>query len=152
MASTQNGQTGDLPTEILQALSQKSPILSTETFPSIKSTDLKGALDRLGSRSMITYETIDREEAVLEPEAQEIAANGSHEARVWEELQGKMEGLTIAELEAAVGDGNVVRVGQGKAFKSKWITKGNGGRFVALVSRILKQAGWMAANGHRRHR
>jgi phenylalanyl-tRNA synthetase alpha chain len=134
MASTQNGQTGDLPTEILQALSQKSPILSTETFPSIKSTDLKGALDRLGSRSMITYETIDREEAVLEPEALEIAANGSHEARVWEELQGKMEGLTIAELEAAVGDKNVVKVGQGKAFKSKWITKGNGGRLVALVS------------------
>jgi phenylalanyl-tRNA synthetase alpha chain len=134
MANVQNGQQGDLPSKILQALSQKEPILSTEIFPSTKSTDLKGALDRLASRSMITYETIDREEAVLEAEAIEIGANGSPEARVWEELRKAVEGLTISELDAAVGDKNVVKVGQGKAFKSKWIAKGKEGRLIAVVS------------------
>ena len=127
-------QNGDLPSGILQALSQKDPILSAEAFPSVKSADVKAALDRLGSRSMLTYDTIDREEAILEPEAVEIAANGSHEARVFEALRKAMDGLTIPELEAAVGDKNVVKVGQGKAFKSKWISKGKEGKLVASVS------------------
>jgi phenylalanyl-tRNA synthetase alpha chain len=134
MASTQNDYQDDLPSEILRALSENDPILSSEVFPSIKSTDVKSALDRLGSRSMITYDTIDREEAILEPEALEIAANGSHEARVFEALRQAMDGLTVAELEAAVGDRNVAKVGQGKAFKSKWISKGKDGRLVASVS------------------
>ncbi|EHL03361.1 putative Phenylalanyl-tRNA synthetase alpha chain [Glarea lozoyensis 74030] len=42
-----------------------------------------------------------------------------------------MDGLTVSELEAAVGDKNVVKVGQGKAFKSKWIAKGKEGRLIA---------------------
>jgi phenylalanyl-tRNA synthetase alpha chain len=134
MMSTQNGHQGDLTSEILQALSQNDPILSSEAFPSQKSADVKSALDRLGSRSMITYETNDREESVLEPEGQEIAANGSHEARVFEALRQAVEGLTIPQLEAAVGDKSVVKVGQGKAFKSKWISKGKEGRLVASVS------------------
>lgn len=138
MASTQNDYQGDLPSEILRVLSEKDPILSSEAFPSIKSSDVKSALDRLGSRSMITYDTIDREEAILEPEALEIAANGSHEARVFEALRQAMDGLTVAELEAAVGDKNVAKVGQGKAFKSKWISKGKDGRLVASVSYSTK--------------
>jgi phenylalanyl-tRNA synthetase alpha chain len=133
MATPSNGPQGDLPSEILQILSQKEPVLSSEAFPSQKSDAVKGALDRLASRSMVVYDTIDREEAVLEPEAVEIEANGSHEARVFEALQKSMDGLTIAELEAAVGDKNVVKVGQGKAFKSKWIAKGKDGRLVASV-------------------
>lgn len=123
-----------MPSEVLQALSEKEPLLSSEAFPSHKSADVKSALDRLASRSMVTYETIDREEAILEPEAVEIEANGSHEARVFEAVRKAVAGLTISELEAAVGDKNVVKVGQGKAFKSKWITKGDGGRLVASVS------------------
>lgn len=135
MANTQTGPQADLPIEILQALSQNSPILSSEAFPSYKSTEVKGALDRLASRSMVTYDTIEREEPLLEPEAVGIAANGSHEARVFEALRKALEGLTVSELEAAVGDKNVVKVGQGKAFKSKWIAKGKEGRLVASVSR-----------------
>ncbi|KAF7877547.1 hypothetical protein EAF04_001222 [Stromatinia cepivora] len=126
----------DLPSEILQALSQNDNILSSEAFPLQKSTDIKGALDRLGSRSMISYETIDREEVILEAEAEEIASNGSHEARVFEALQKAMDGLTVSELEAAVGDKNVVKVGQGKAFKSKWIAKGKDGKLVASTDSI----------------
>ncbi len=136
MAGGQATLQGDLPSEILQALSKNEPLLSSDAFPTQKSADVKSALDRLSSRSMVTYDTIDREEAVLEPEAVEIEANGSHEARVFEALRTAVEGLTVSELEAAVGDRNVVKVGQGKAFKSKWITKGEGGRLVASVSRI----------------
>ena len=47
---------------------------------------------------MVTYEAIDKEEAILTPEAEGIAANGSHEAKVFEAVHNAMEGLRIAEL------------------------------------------------------
>ena len=89
----------ELTSEVLDALSQsEGPILSADAFPSIPSTTLKSALDRLGSREMVAYKKIDREEALLTPEAEGIAANGSHEARVFEAVLKAVEGLKIADL------------------------------------------------------
>lgn len=88
-----------LTSQVLDALSEsEGPILSADAFPTIPSTTLKSALDRLGSREMVVYEKIDREEALLTPEAEGIAANGSHEARVFEAVQKALEGLKIADL------------------------------------------------------
>lgn len=131
MASAQSGQ-GDLPSEILQILSNTEPILSVEAFPSLKSNEVKAALDRLASRSMITYETIEREEIVLEPEGEGIVENGSHEARVFEILSTQMDGLTLVDLEKSMSK-EEVKLGQMRAFKAKWIGKGQGGRFIATV-------------------
>jgi phenylalanyl-tRNA synthetase alpha chain len=85
---------------------------------------------------MVTYETIDREEAILEPEAEQIAEHGSHEARVFEALRNAVEGLSIQDLEKAIGDKTVTKVGQGKAFKEKWIKKSSDGKLVATVRGI----------------
>lgn len=134
MAASSAAPTGDLTSQILQTLANQSPILTSEAFPAVASQDVKAALDRLGSRSMITYETIEREEAVLEPEAEQIAAQGSHEARVFEALRKAMDGLTVQELEQAIGDRNVTKLGQGKAFREKWIGKNKDGKLVATVS------------------
>lgn len=133
MAALQGGQHGDLTSDILQALERHDSFLSNETFPALKFTDVKSALDRLASRYMIAYETIDREEAVLEAEGQDFIANGSHEVRVFEALRKSVEGLTMGELEKVVGDKNIVKVGYSRAFKSRWIAKGNEGRFVTTV-------------------
>jgi len=90
---------GDLNTDLLEALSNADgPILSADTFPSIPSSTVKGALDRLGSREMVIYKTIDREEAVLTEEAASSAANGSHEAKVFEAVLRAVEGLKIGDL------------------------------------------------------
>ncbi|RSL48761.1 hypothetical protein CEP54_012754 [Fusarium duplospermum] len=136
MTTSSSAPTGDLTSQILQALSAQSPLLSAEAFPAIAFQDIKAALDRLASRSMITYETIDREEAALEPEAEKIAEHGSHEARVFEALRSAVEGLTIQELEQAIGDKTVTKVGQGKAFKEKWISKSKDGKLVATAESI----------------
>ncbi|TQS32910.1 hypothetical protein Golomagni_06763, partial [Golovinomyces magnicellulatus] len=134
MTTPSAAPSGDLALQILQKLSQESPILSSEAFPTLASQDVKAALDRLGSRSMITYQTIDREEALLQPEAEQIATHGSHEARVFEALSKAMDGLTVQELEAAIGDKNVTKLGQGKALREKWISKGKDGKFVATCN------------------
>ena len=135
MTSSDSIPSGDLATQVLQALSTQSPLLSAEAFPAIAFQDIKAALDRLGSRSMITYETIEREEVLLEPEAEQIATYGSHEARVFEALRQAVEGMTVQELEAKIGDKNVTKLGQGKAFREKWISKSKEGKLVATVCR-----------------
>ncbi|KAL6919933.1 hypothetical protein ACHAP8_006496 [Fusarium lateritium] len=136
MTTSSSAPSGDLTSQILQALSEKSPLLSSEAFPTIAFQDIKASLDRLASRSMITYETIDREEAILEPEAEQIAEHGSHEARVFEALRNAVEGLSIQDLEKAIGDKTVTKVGQGKAFKEKWIKKSSDGKLVATAESI----------------
>jgi phenylalanyl-tRNA synthetase alpha chain len=126
MEHSSTNPSGDLVSQVLQTLNKTEPIVSTEAFPTATFVDVKAALDRLASREMVRYETIERQEALLEPEGEEIASNGSHEARVFEAVRTAMEGLSIQELEKTIGDKNVVKIGQGKAFKEKWISKGKG--------------------------
>ena len=73
---------------------------------------------------MITYETHETTSHVLTPEGASIALNGSHEARVWAAVPAKGEGepMTPKELEAKIG-GDIAKIGQGRAFKNKWIGK-----------------------------
>jgi phenylalanyl-tRNA synthetase alpha chain len=85
--------------QILDALSQGGgPILTQDTFPDIQFATMKSALDRLGSRELISYKTIEREENVLSEEAKGIVANGSHEARVFEAVRRAVGGLKISDL------------------------------------------------------
>ena len=83
---------------------------------------------------MLTYETHETMSHVLTPEGSSIALNGSHEARVWSALPVKGQGSPVnpKELEKLVG-GEVAKVGQGRAFKNKWIAK-EGDGLVKLVS------------------
>lgn len=90
---------GDLTAGVLDALSESNgPILTTDAFPSIPSTIIKAAIDRLKSREMVVYKTIEREEAILSDEGRGIALNGSHEARVFEAVRKAVDGLKIADL------------------------------------------------------
>lgn len=89
----------DLTAQVLDALSETDkPILSTDAFPSITPADIRGALARLQSREMVIFDTIDREEAILTPEAENVAANGSPEASVFNTVRAAMEGLKMSEL------------------------------------------------------
>ena len=89
----------DVTAQVLEALEESNgPIQSSEAFASIPFTSIKAALDRLSSRDMVTYKAIDREEFTLKPEAEVIAAEGSHEAKVFEAVRKAVEGLKIADL------------------------------------------------------
>ncbi|KAL8698658.1 MAG: hypothetical protein Q9224_001753 [Gallowayella concinna] len=115
--------TSDLISQVLDSLAQTDEsIFSNDAFPSVDFPTIKSALDRLGSREMVLYRQIDREEAHLTPEAEGIAAQGSHEAKVFQAVRQAVEGLKIADLPAIVGKESA-KVGQGKAFKEGWIKK-----------------------------
>jgi len=120
--------------DVLDLLDTTSPIQTSDEFPSIPQKDIKAALDRLASRSMVTYETKDSEEAQLTAEAESIVANGSHEFKVWAAVKeaGK---IPIKELPKVVG-ADVAKVGSGNAFKNKWIKKD--GDSLVLVAEEVK--------------
>jgi phenylalanyl-tRNA synthetase alpha chain len=89
----------ELTSRILAILSHmQRPIISGDEYPTIPSTAFKSALDRLASREMVVYKTIEREEAILTAEAEAIVAEGSHEAKVYEAVRKSIEGLKIADL------------------------------------------------------
>lgn len=115
-------------------MDKADPILSAEAFPDVPFAELKAVLDRLGSRSMVEYKQLEREEATLEPEGKAFAESGSYEARLFETLSKAMKALTVQEITAAVGDPNVAKFGPGQAMKAKWIKKADGGKFAAAVS------------------
>ena len=89
----------DLLTQVLEALAYANgPILTAEIFPSESFTTVKSALDRLNSREMVFYKTIERDEAILTEEARGIAEHGSHEAKVFEAVRNAVEGLKVSDL------------------------------------------------------
>ncbi|KAI1202109.1 phenylalanyl-tRNA synthetase alpha chain [Nemania serpens] len=136
MAASPQGSSGDLALDILAALSKAETLSSSADFPNTKFADIKAALDRLSSRSMVSYKQVDQEVPFLEPEGELIAEHGSHEARVFEAVRQALEGLTIPDLEKVIGDKSAAKLGQGKAFKEKWISKGKDGKLVASVDSI----------------
>lgn len=95
---------------------------------------------------MITYKTNEILSHVLTPEGAQISLEGSHEARVWQTLPPKGEGgpMTIKELKDKLGD-ETAKIGQGNAFKNKWISK-QGDGFVRLVGLCLAAVSYGALN------
>ena len=90
----------NLTQDILDLLDTKETLQSNEDFPSIPQRDIKAALDRLASRSMVEYKTLDKEQVDLTPESEGIIANGSHEFKVWKAVK---EAGKIAIKELPVG-------------------------------------------------
>jgi phenylalanyl-tRNA synthetase alpha chain len=87
----------NLTQEILDLLDTKEPLQSNEDFPAISQAEIKAALDRLASRSMVEYKSLDSEKVILTPESEGIVAEGSHEFKVWQLVKEK-ERVPIADL------------------------------------------------------
>jgi phenylalanyl-tRNA synthetase alpha chain len=81
---------------------------------------------------MIEFSAVEWDEWFLTEEGATIAREGSHEKKVFDAVP--KEGIEIKELEKALPS-EVVKVGQGKAFKNKWIKK-DGSKLVRLVDAI----------------
>lgn len=96
--------------------------------------ELLGVLNSLSARQMVEFTPLEREVWVLTTEGESLAQLGSHEARVFEAIP-KDGGIEATEL-TYLGESG--KIGQGKAFKNKWIGK-NGTRLVRLVEEIVDQ-------------
>jgi hypothetical protein len=87
----------DLPHTILETLEHTDPIQTSTTFPDSSQAEIKAAIDRLASRSMVEYDTTDSEIVVLTSEGKQIADEGSHEYKVWKVVKDSGK-VSIKEL------------------------------------------------------
>jgi phenylalanyl-tRNA synthetase alpha chain len=87
----------DLPQEVLNLLDEKPTIHTSEDFLGIPQPEIKAAIDKLKSRSMLQYETSDTEQVILTPEGTTICEEGSHEYKVWDAVRQNGR-LPIKEL------------------------------------------------------
>ncbi|KAL1917755.1 uncharacterized protein VTP21DRAFT_3589 [Calcarisporiella thermophila] len=135
MASTE-----ELQHLVLHLLSQNDTIpttkgLSTADGQLVDQPALYGALSSLQMKEMVEYEIVEEEIWKLTQEGEEIAREGSHEAKVFNAVPEG--GIAIADLPKLVG-AEVAKIGQGKAFKNKWIKK-DGANITRLVDSIVDQ-------------
>ena len=115
----ENGTGRDLTLDILYTLETTDPFQSDVAYREVPQDEIKAALDRLRSRQMVEYDTHDAEEVRLSDEGLQIATEGSHEYRVWELVKSKGQ-LSLKDPALATPS---AKVGQGNAFKLKWIKK-----------------------------
>lgn len=90
----------DLTQQVLDLLDSKpdqQPLQTNVDFPDVSQSEIKAALDRLASRSMLTYQTQEEEQVLLTPEGQLIVSEGSHEYKVWRVVHERGQ-LPLKEL------------------------------------------------------
>ena len=126
---TANGQ--DLTLQILEDLEHNDPLQTDTAYPEFPQAQLKAALDRLASRSMLEYDTNDTERVVLTAEGKQIATEGSHEYKVWQTI--KTAGRLGAK-DSSLATPNA-KVGLGNAMKNKWVKK-DGDALVSLAESV----------------
>jgi phenylalanyl-tRNA synthetase alpha chain len=90
-------QNRNLTQDILDLLDTKDTLQTNEDFPTIPQAEIKAALDRLASRSMVEYKSVNSDKVALTPESEGIVETGSHEIKVWRAIKeaGK---VSIKEL------------------------------------------------------
>lgn len=81
---------------------------------------------------MVEFEAVERDAWELTQEGQEMARHGSHEKKVFDAVP--IDGIDLKSLEAALPS-DVLKIGQGKAFKNRWLKK-DGARVVRLLPEI----------------
>jgi len=82
---------------------------------------------------MVKFETREQDLWVLTEEGAMIAKDGSHEVKVFNFIPSGPEGCQLSALKELGESG---KIGQGQAFKNKWICLVNGERLVRLVESV----------------
>lgn len=96
-----NDGTRDVTQLILDHLENRTSFVTNAEFPEIPQNEIKAALDRLSSRSMIQYTTQDTEQVTLTAEGQQIVEQGSHEWKVWDTVR-RLQRIEIKDLQVRV--------------------------------------------------
>ncbi|KAI9279006.1 tRNA synthetases class II core domain (F)-domain-containing protein [Phascolomyces articulosus] len=133
--------TEELQTLVLTTLDRENVIADSKDLKTVNGEDLNqlallGVLNSLKSKEMIDYSAINREFWSLSGEGEQVAEQGSHEARVYEAIPAGEEGIAMDEIKKILG--KAANIGQGKAIKNGWI-KNNGAKLVRTADSIVDQ-------------
>lgn len=96
---------------------------------------LQSVLNSLSSREMIKYAVKDELRYALTAESAAMVANGSPEARVWSALPADGSGASLDVLRQTL-PADTLKIGQGQAFRKKWIKKQADGTFSRAANQV----------------
>lgn len=126
----------ELQLSLLKAVNDNNGIKNTLEIPEFAKIDantLHSNLTSLWAKQMINFSKIETEKWILSEEAEGILKNGSPEIRVVDEVLKALNSLTISDIKTKLGPAGAV--GQGKAFKNKWLSK-DGDILIAKVDTL----------------
>ncbi|KAK6457842.1 Phenylalanyl-tRNA synthetase, beta subunit, cytoplasmic [Scheffersomyces xylosifermentans] len=128
----------DLQLQLLKLVHDNNGVVAnTLEVPELASYDantLHSNLTSLWSKEMINFSKIEVDKWALSPEAESYIASGATpEVQVVDEVLKALSGLSISELKDKLGP--VGALGQGKAFKNKWLSK-DGDKLIANVKSL----------------
>ena len=95
---------------------------SETSEPKLDHNDVVGGVKSLLVDAYLISEELTTSFYTLTKEAEETLSKGSQEMRVFLALSSKEGGMTMPELQAAVGK-DVCKVGMGNCMKNKWVKK-----------------------------
>lgn len=125
---------------LLEKLNEKNEIPNTSHLEfdgkKLGPQEAQSAILSLAAKNMIEFSRHEIEIYSLTAEGEDICANGSHEAKVYNEICASMSGLNIGELKKKLG--NSAGIGQGRAFKLGWIKK-DGDKLVKNTDSITDE-------------
>ncbi|KAK6202643.1 phenylalanyl-tRNA synthetase alpha chain [Scheffersomyces amazonensis] len=128
----------DIQLDILKAVNDNNGVientLNDSTLSKYDAATLHSNLTSLWSKEMINFSKIEVDKWTLTDEAQSYISKGATpEVQVVDLVLKSLQGLTISELNTNLGP--VGSVGQGKAFKNKWLGK-DGDKLIAKVDKL----------------
>ena len=128
----------DLHLQILKLVDDNNGVIeNTLKSPELSKIDvstLQANLTSLWAKEMIVFSKIETDRWVLTKEAEQyLKAGATPEVQVVDEVLKALEGLTISQLKEKLGP--MGAVGQGKAFKNKWLSK-DGDKLIAQVEKL----------------
>ena len=128
----------DLHLQILKLVDDNNGVIeNTLKSPELSKIDvstLQANLTSLWAKEMIVFSKIETDKWVLTKEAEQyLKAGATPEVQVVDEVLKALEGLTISQLKEKLGP--MGAVGQGKAFKNKWLSK-DGDKLIAQVEKL----------------
>jgi len=129
----------DCETAILTHLSSSPDAVIEDSYPFSQSsnfdhTKVVGAIKSLLADEYVTSEDIQTQfYSLANDEATSILQDGAQEIRVLKALNASPEGkLSLPDLQAAVVDKTIAKIGMGNCMKNKWIKKDGDGKLIAL--------------------
>ncbi|CAN3477373.1 hypothetical protein DICA0_E00782 [Diutina catenulata] len=127
----------DLQHQILRKLDADGEIantLSAGEFQGVDTSAVQAALTSLWAKNMVSFEKKEQDSWQLTAEAKEyLSAGATPEVSVVKAVLASDGGMSVADIKQQLGATGAV--GQGKAFKNKWLAK-DGDKLVAKVSEV----------------
>jgi len=140
--SAASANTSNIESIILTYLSKSEDAVIDDTYAwsndnKVDHNEVVGTVKSLEVEAYVAVEPLKMSFWNVTNEGKQIISNGSPEVIVWNAIRSASDGITVAELQKAVGK-DVAKVGMGNCMKNKWVKK-DADKLISVVDTIIDE-------------